>query len=138
MNNIHWKASFEKLNQILITHERRMASIGVNHDHFWSSYDSLVTKGCQHYAVQKDKNLVKAEGIPLQQRISEIMKNIHWKESCKKLNQIHFTHQRRMASIEIHQDYSWSSYDSLGTKVCQYHGVPNDKDLVKAEGIPLQ
>ena len=66
------------------------------------------------------------------------MKNIHWKAAFEKLNQIHITHERRMASIEIYQDYSWSSYDSLGTKVCQYHGVPNDKDLVKAEGIPLQ
>ena len=51
---------------------------------------------------------------------------------------MHITHERRMASIEIHQDYSLSSNDSLGTKGCQHHGVPNDKDLVKAEGIPLQ
>jgi hypothetical protein len=49
MKNMHGKVSCEKLNQILITNERRMASIVIHHDYSLSSNDSLGKKGCQHY-----------------------------------------------------------------------------------------
>ena len=127
MKNIHGKAACEKLNQIHIAHERRMASIEIHQDYSLSSNDSLGTKVCQHHGVPNDKDLVKAEGIPLQQRISEIMKNIHWKASCEKLNQILITRERRMASIGGNYDHSWSSNDSLGTKGCQHYAVQKEK-----------